>query len=307
MSEEENVSVETVSATNITSNSALLTGRIVTEIVDYKPIDFGIMIAESESSVASHGGRWLSGDKLLGQTFSITATGLSAYTQYYYRAYLVLNNMQYEYGDVKSFKTEKASGGGGKENNHEYVDLGLSVKWATCNVGASKPEEYGDYFAWGETSPKTIYEWSNYKYCKGSATTLTKYCVDIKFGTLDNKTVLDLADDAAHVNWGSDWRMPTKAEQDELRNNCTWTWTTQNGVMGCLVTSKKNSNSIFLPASGYRGSSSLYFVGSGGYYWSSSLRSSRSDGACDLFFDSDDVDWGNFTRACGLSVRPVCK
>ena len=155
--------------------------------------------------------------------------------------------------------------------NHEYVDLGLSVKWATCNVGATKPEEYGDYFAWGETQPKSNYDWSTYKYCNGSYKTLTKYNNSSSYGTVDNKTTLDLSDDAARANWGGSWRMPTRAEQDELRNNCTWTWTTQNGVNGYKVTSKSNGNSIFLPAAGYRDDSSLNNAGSTGYYWSSSL------------------------------------
>jgi hypothetical protein len=133
---------------------------------------------------------------------------------------------------------------------HEYVDLGLSVKWATCNVGATKPEEYGDYFAWGETTPKDAYDWSTYKWCNGGPSTQTKYCTNSSYGTVDNKTTLDLSDDAACANWGGSWRMPTRAEQDELRNNCTWTWTTQNGVNGYKVTGT-NGNSIFLPAAGY--------------------------------------------------------
>ncbi|MBO7269682.1 MAG: InlB B-repeat-containing protein, partial [Bacteroidales bacterium] len=118
----------------------------------------------------------------------------------------------------------------GSENDHEWVDLGLpsGLKWATCNVGANTPEGYGDYFAWGETSPKNDYSWSTYKYCKGSKNTLTKYNTDSNYGTVDNKITLDLSDDAARANWGGKWRMPTKAEQDELINNCTWTWTTQN-------------------------------------------------------------------------------
>lgn len=124
------------------------------------------------------------------------------------------------------------------EHTHEYVDLGLSVKWATCNVGATKPEEYGDYFAWGETTPKSTYDWETYKYCNGSFDSLTKYNNSSIFGTEDYKKTLELADDAARANWGGSWRMPTKAEQDELREKCTWTWTTQNGVKGCKVTSK---------------------------------------------------------------------
>ena len=191
-------------------------------------------------------------------------------------------------------------------NGHEFVDLGLSVEWATCNVGASSPEDYGDYFAWGETEPKDYYDWSTYKWCNGSDNTLTKYCTDSYYGTVDNKTVLDLEDDAAHVNWGGDWRMPTLAEQEELINNCTWEWKTQNGVKGRKATSKINGNSIFLPAAGYRDGSSLYSVGSRGNYWSSSLYSSYSGSAYFLYFSSDYVDWGGSGHGYGQSVRAVC-
>ena len=190
----------------------------------------------------------------------------------------------------------------------EYVDLGLSVKWATCNVGATTPEEYGDYFAWGETQPKDCYVWSTYKYCNGSRNTMTKYCIDPDYGTVDNKTTLELTDDAARVNWGGKWRMPTKAEYDELMNttNCTWTWTTQNGVKGYKVTSKKNGNSIFLPAAGYRYVYGLYYAGSYGYYWSSSLNTSYSGDAYGVYFNSDRVGWDSNYRYYGHSVRAVC-
>ena len=191
--------------------------------------------------------------------------------------------------------------------NHEYVDLGLSVKWATCNVGASKPEEYGDYFAWGETEPKSTYSWSTYKWCNGSSDTQTKYCTKSSYGTVDNKTQLELSDDAARANWGGSWRMPTRAEQDELRENCTWTWTTQNGVNGYKVTSKKNGNSIFLPAAGFRSGSSLYSAGSDGYYWSSSLYTGYPYFAWYVYFDSSNVSRNDYNRRCGFSVRPVCQ
>ncbi len=189
--------------------------------------------------------------------------------------------------------------------SYAYVDLGLSVKWATCNVGANKPEEYGDYFAWGETQPKDYYDWSTYKWCNGSYKTQTKYNANSSYGTVDNKTTLDLSDDAARANWGGSWRMPTKEEQDELRNNCTWTWTTQNGVNGYKVTSKSNGNSIFLPAAGYRYDSSLYSVGSPGYYWSSSRTTGYPYYACYLAFNSSYVGWNGYYRYCGFSVRPV--
>ncbi|MBR5323296.1 MAG: hypothetical protein IKV14_00570 [Muribaculaceae bacterium] len=194
-------------------------------------------------------------------------------------------------------------------NGHEYVDLGLSVKWATCNVGATTSEEYGDYFAWGETSPKTTYNWSTYKYCNGSSITMTKYCTDSYYGTVDNKTTLELSDDAARVNWGGKWRMPTRAEQDELRNtsNCTWTWTTQNGVKGYKVTSKKNGNSIFLPAPGFRYDDDLSGAGSGGSYWSRSLYTYASGSAFHVNFYSGSVDWCIDNRYYGQSVRAVCE
>lgn len=192
-------------------------------------------------------------------------------------------------------------------NGHEYVDLGLpsGTKWATCNVGADSPEDYGDYFAWGETEPKNVYDWRTYKWCNGSSSTLTKYCTSSSYGTVDNKTTLDLSDDAAYVNWGSSWRMPTKAEQDELRTECTWTWTTQNGVNGYKVTSKTNGNSIFLPAAGKRFNSFSPNGGSYGWYRSSSLDTYASYCTHVFYFNSHDVNWDDDYRFYGQSVRPV--
>ncbi len=198
-------------------------------------------------------------------------------------------------------------------NGHEYVDLGLpsGLLWATCNVGANSPEEYGDYFAWGEVTTKESYYWSTYKYCNGSSSTLTKYCNNSSYGYngfTDNKTVLDPEDDAAHVNWGGDWRMPILTEIQELfdSDNCTWSWTTQNGVYGRKVTSKANGNSIFLPAAGFRAYSSLNYDGSDGYYWSSSLGAGTPGGAYGVCFYSGSYVWGIYDRSDGQSVRAVC-
>lgn len=208
--------------------------------------------------------------------------------------------------------------GGGTPNDpskgkHEYVDLGLSVKWATCNIGAEKPEDYGLYFAWGEKKGYTQdtnvghnFDWENYKWSTSSGTTLTKYCDDSYYGTVDNTTTLDAEDDAATANWGGSWRIPTKAEQDELCENCTWTWTTQNGVNGYKVTSKTNGNSIFLPAAGCRCDDYLSQAGSESFYWSSSLRSSDPYDAYLLYFNSGLVCWDYLDRFYGLSVRAVC-
>lgn len=184
-------------------------------------------------------------------------------------------------------------------NGHEAVDLGLSVKWATCNVGANKPEEYGNYYAWGETSTKSDYSSS-------TSTTYGKTVSQLKSsGILDNNGNLTSNYDAARKNWGGTWRMPTKAEIQELKDNCTTTWTTQNGVYGRKVTSKKNGNSIFLPAAGYRNGSSLYSGGSNGLYWSSSPSESNTYYAYRLGFYSGDFDLYYDYRYYGLSVRPV--
>ena len=173
-------------------------------------------------------------------------------------------------------------------NGHEWVDLGLSVKWATCNVGASLPFDYGDSFAWGETMMKT-------SYTEGNCKTYNKPMGDIA-GNFQY--------DTARANWGSTWRMPTKKEFQELSDQCTWTWTSQGGHNGYRVTSKTNGNSIFLPAAGYRYGESLYYVGSNGNYWSASpINTTIGRRLC---FDSSSVYPQNiFNRAAGFSVRPV--
>ena len=191
--------------------------------------------------------------------------------------------------------------------DHEYVDLGLSVKWATMNVGANAPEEYGDYFAWGETNSKTDYSWENYKWCNGSETTMTKYCTDSDYGTVDNRTTLELSDDAARANWGGTWRIPTRDEFTELRTKCTWEWTSLNGVNGRKVTGP-NGNSIFLPAAGYRDDSSLDNAGSSGSYWSSSLSTDDPLYGWYLYFlRSSDFNMDYHSRFDGRSVRAVCQ
>ena len=193
-------------------------------------------------------------------------------------------------------------------NGRVWVDLGLpsGLKWATCNVGASSSSDYGNYYAWGETSTKSNYDWSTYRYCNGSYNSLTKYNTDPSYGTVDNRTRLEMSDDAARANWGGSWRMPTDAEWTELKNNCNWTWMTQGGINGYKVTSRTNGNSIFLPAAGYRLWGSLYSAGSYGIYWSSSLDSDTPDYARNVIFDSGGVSRISCDARCpGDSVRPV--
>jgi len=193
---------------------------------------------------------------------------------------------------------------------HEYVDLGLpsGTLWATCNVGADTPEGYGDYFAWGETKPKTTYDWSTYKYCKkNSPWCLTKYCSDSSYGYkgfIDNLTTLQPSDDAATANWGSGWRMPTQTEWQELYDNTTHTWTSQNGLNGRLFVAS-NGKSIFLPATGGQFGTGYSLSNVYGYYWSSSLLIEEPSGAWCSGFESNNyfMDYGE--RWTGCSVRPV--
>jgi len=192
-------------------------------------------------------------------------------------------------------------------SSDDWVDLGLpsGLLWATRNVGASSPESYGGYFAWGETRTKLYYNWSHYRYCNGSYNTLTKYCNDSDYGYngfTDNLTTLQPSDDAATANYGG--RTPTYAEWQELINNTTVTWTTQNGVTGRLFTAP-NGNSLFLPAAGYRREGSLENAGDNGYYWSSSLGTDGPYYAWYFDFISHYQGMYGYNRNGGRSVRAV--
>ena len=233
-------------------------------------------------------------------SFSSYMTGLTMGTTYYVRAYAT-NSFVTVYGNQVSFTTA---------DDYVYVDLGLpsGLLWATCNVGAEAPEDYGDYFAWSETQPKDTYNWSTYQYCNGSQNTLTKYCNNSSYGYngfTDDLTTLLPEDDAATANWGSEWRMPTMEEWQELYNNTTVTWTQQNGVNGRLFTAS-NGNSLFLPAAGCRDGSGFISAGGSGYYWSSSLDTGYPVRACYFGFHSGGYGMGRSSRHFGYTVRPVC-
>lgn len=186
-------------------------------------------------------------------------------------------------------------------NGHEYVDLGLpsGLKWATCNVGANKPEDCGDYFAWGETETKT-------EYSEGNSLTLGHSISELRRrGIVDGNNRLTSSYDAARAKWGGSWRMPTKEELEELEENCRWEWTTQNGVKGYKVTGP-NGNSIFLPAAGYRYGSSLYYDGYRGSYWSSTPNDGYYDyDAYYLYFNYGGESLDDDGRGYGLTVRPI--
>ncbi len=237
--------------------------------------------------------------------FTADITGLIPNSTYYARAYAT-NSYGTAYGEQVEFTTPQNGGGVG---THEYVDLGLpsGLLWATCNVGANAPEEYGDYFAWGETQPKDYYHWSTYQYCMGGDSTLTKYCNNASCGYngfTDNLTTLLSEDDAATTNWGDGWRMPTDLECQELIDNTTCVWTTQNGVNGRLFTAS-NGNSIFMPATGIYLDGGLVDVGLTGSYWSRSFVTHRPDHAWRLGFYSETCHRISYSRYAGVSVRPV--
>ena len=206
-----------------------------------------------------------------------------------------------------SFKTAKKGEKPNPTVTPEYVDLGLpsGVKWATFNVGATKPEEYGDYFAWGETEPKELYDWSTYKWCDGSYNTLTKYNTDSEYGVVDNKKILESSDDVATANWGGNWRMPSVDEWNELLSHCSLKWEERNGVSGVALVSVQNGNSIFLPAAGvYHYDNGLVNLNVEGWYRTNSLDESR--GTISLGFSyTGSINWYANDRCFGQPVRPV--
>ena len=287
-------SVYTAEVNNITATSALC-GGIVSECgqnVTARGLCWGTSSSPTVSGSHSYDGTGTG-------SFTGIMTGLTLGTTYYVRAYAT-TAAGTVYGNQRSFAT----------SGHAYVDLGLpsGLLWATCNVGADNPEDYGGHFAWGETQPKDYYDWSTYQHCNGLYHTLTKYCTDSDYGYngfTDYLTTLLPEDDAATANWGDGWRMPTRAEFQELLDNTTVTWTTQNGVNGRLFTAS-NGNSIFLPAAGYRVNGFLNSEGSMGRYWSSSLYIDYPNYAWHFYFYSTENYYMNDDIRCeGFSVRPV--
>lgn len=197
------------------------------------------------------------------------------------------------------------------KNYHAYVDLGLpsGLLWATCNIGADSPEDYGNYFAWGETTGydegKTTFSWENYTLCEGSSRTMTKYCTDSNYGAVDNKTVLEFDDDAAAANWGGIWRIPTAEEWQELLDNCTQEYGKQNNVNGFIFTSSSNGESLFLPACGDR--MSVLDREGNASYWSSSLYTGNNEAryATGDSYNQMKIQYSSYERCRGLPIRPV--
>ncbi len=198
----------------------------------------------------------------------------------------------------------------GITDGHKWIDLGLSVKWATCNVGANAPWEYGGYYTWGEIKEKDNYYWNSHKWGHRGyqhSTAIFKYCTNDYYGIVDNKTVLESEDDVASMNWGSNWRMPSQKEFDELLSKCKWKWINQNGVNGHLVIGP-NGNHIFLPASGHRINTDILGRDSCGYYWSATLDEYEVYYALGISFNKNEIyGFKHWFRYFGHTVRPVIK
>ena len=297
--------VSTTTPTNISYTTATVGGNIVND-GGSNVTARGIVYSTSQnpttenSKVANGSGTG---------TFSCELTDLKDGTTYYARAYAT-NEKGTAYGEEISFTTKSIN-----SNGHDYVDLGLpsGILWATCNIGANTPEEYGSYFAWAisHINWSGCYNWVHYEYSNSNNESMKKYCTDSKYGEYgfkDDKTTIESIDDAAAMIWGGNWRIPTKEEWSELENNCTWIWTTLGDIKGYKVTSKKNSNSIFLPAAGYKFGTQLKYENYRGAYWSSSLCISYPCNAYSLEFIPNFIygdEWHN--RCDGLSIRAVCQ
>ena len=281
-------------ATNVAETSATLNGSISTNNTSVS-FTAGFFISTSGTpSISNNVKKVESGSNKTGN-YSSSVTGLALNTTYNCRAY-VLYDGNYYYGSTEIFTTKKSITG--YLNGHEWVDLGLpsGLKWATCNVGASTPESYGGYYAWGETEEKNTYDWDNYIYgyynkCSniGSDIAGTRY-------------------DVAHMKWGSSWVMPSLDQIKELLDNCTSEWITQNGVKGRKFTSKKNGGSIFFPAAGKRDLRvEIQDVGIAGYYWLSTKYPTDLNYAFNLYFNSSNKYSDYYARSIGFSVRAVTR
>ena len=285
--------VTTAEVTNITVNSALCGGEVTFD--GNLATTRGVCWSTSQNPTIEDN-KTTNGSGL--GSFTSNLSNLASQTTYYVRAYAT-NEVGTSYGEEVSFTTLAAySPATGSSNGYGYVDLGLSVKWATCNVGATTPEEYGDYFAWGETSTKAEYNSDNSPTYGLSISELQSQ------GYIDGEGNLTSQYDAAQANWGGSWRMPTYAELSELNTQCTWEWINTNDFKGYKVTGP-NGNSIFLPAAGSRNGSSLDFAGSYGYYWSSSPDDDYDYIAYSLNFSSCYLNVDGNGRYYAQSVRPV--
>ena len=304
-------SVETLAASEIEANSAFLHARIDFSGASRDNVYYGFFWGTSENLE----GTYTPGEGALDENnaYSAEILGLIPETEYWFKAFVEIDGHPYT-GEILNFTTE-----GIPVIAPEAVDLGIvvngkKIKWGSFNLGATKPEECGDYYAWGETETKDNYSWSTYQFSNSSSGPFSKYNTSSSYGAVDNKTVLETGpdgDDVASKLLGGKWRIPTDEEWTALRTNCTWTRTSNynnTGIAGLIVKSNVSGytdKSIFLPAAGYRNDADLGNVGSYGYYWSSSLHTDGPYDAWYVYFYSDSVRRSSNYRYYGLSVRPV--
>ena len=295
------VKVTTNSVTNITETSAKCGGSVTA--TGYSVGTCGVCWSELPNPTTNS---YITSDIIGVGDFSSTLSGLESGTEYYVRAYATTSSGTL-YGEEKIFTTKENNDGGGNGgdddeqiNHYEYVDLGLpsGLKWATCNIGANSPEDYGDYYAWGETTTKSEYTSDN------SLTYGLTYSQLQSQGYVDGEGNLTPSHDAARANWGGSWRMPTENEISELISCCEWESTQVNGVYGSNVTGP-NGNSIFLPRAGLCHDSPLDFVGEVGLYWSSTPYKIYNEDAYRLHFSYSNTSINSRGRDIGQSVRPV--
>lgn len=299
----------TGSATDVGALYAQISGVVNLDLITaaYTSVNVGV---EYSTQTTFQEKTRVNSNELTGRKLNVRLPVLHPETKYYYRTFVSVSTLSYDYyGETKSFTTKKIA------DKDKYVDLGLpsGTLWATLNVGASSPDDYGIYFAWGETSPKEIYNQETYKWVYfvsdgygGTHFAFSKYSTENYWGEPDNKTELDLEDDAAYVNWGSSWRMPSSAQQEELSDKCTWKWMMYNGVNGLQATGP-NGNTLFLPAGGKYKNDYKSEVGSFGCYWSRTLEDLGDEYASLIFVRQKGINRGEieYYRYYGRNVRAV--
>lgn len=286
---------------------AIVNGEVNLEGIsaNYSSVEFGVEYSDYDDFAPK---KRIAATSLVGRSFTIEISGLNSETKYYYRTYVTVPSLSYDYyGKTRDFTTSGGGGGGSDtpSGSGRYVDLGLTsgTLWATMNVGAKKPEQYGNYYAWGETKPKDNYTWSTYRWYdsvnSGYYPYFTKYTRDNN-GNID-KITLDANDDAAyaHPDWGEEWRMPTQAQLDELIRECEVSYEQRNGVWGYLFS--RNNKSVFFPFAGYWSGAAVYSTESYANYWSRTLDDKNYSFAWSL----SEAHLGSQQRYYGLPVRAV--
>ena len=284
--------VTTGDATEIPYRKALITGKVDLANTEGVNLTMGILYSTEPRVLLGAAKESLADSLEADFSFSAETDFLKPATTYYYRSYLLKNGKPF-YGKTESFTTSPVG----------PVDMGLSVKWGECNIGANSPEEYGDYYAWGETITRISNMPNSYSFLDVSNNNVSKYCTKSFWGKFDNKAVLEIDDDVAAQSLGNNWRIPTIKEWEELKSNCIWLW---NSGGYYVVTSKTTGNSIILPAAGLRYGEIPSKEGYVGAYWSSSVYTEQPVYARYMFFEPGGASKDICFRFYGLSVRPVC-